>query len=262
MIDIESITNQIINADCMDILKQLPDKCIDAIICDLPYGTTACSWDVVIPFDKLWEQYKRIRKDNTPIVLFGSEPFSSLLRGSNLKEYKYDWIWNKISGGNVLTTKYQPLKTHENISVFCKEKCNYYPILEYGYESRINEKPTIKSSDMFSGIKSNKFFKTDKNKPAEARYPKSIITYSKQSSECCNSQSIHPTQKPVKLIEYLIKTYSNEGDLILDNCSGSGTTAVACHNLKRRFICIEKDKDYFDASVERLKNAQAQLKLF
>jgi site-specific DNA-methyltransferase (adenine-specific) len=262
IMEIESITNKIINADCMDILKQLPDKSIDAIICDLPYGTTACSWDSIIPFDKLWEQYKRIRKDNTPIVLFGSEPFSSLLRCSNLKEYKYDWIWNKISGGNVLITKYQPLKTHENISVFCKEKCNYYPILEYGYESRINEKPTIKSSDMFSGIKSNKFFKTDKNKPADARYPKSIITYSKQSSECCNSQSIHPTQKPVALIEYLIKTYSNEGDLILDNCSGSGTTAVACHNLKRRFICIEKDYDYWKASVERLENAQAQLRLF
>ena len=126
--DIESITNKIINADCMDILKQLPDKCIDAIICDLPYGTTNCSWDSIIPFEKLWEQYKRIRKDNTPIVLFGSEPFSSLLRCSNLKEFKYDWIWNKISGGNVLTTKYQPLKTHENISVFCKEKISYLSV--------------------------------------------------------------------------------------------------------------------------------------
>ena len=261
MLDIESITNQIINADCMEFMQNIPDKSIDCIICDLPYGTTACSWDVVIPFDKLWEQYKRIRKDNTPIVLFGSEPFSSFLRCSNLKEFKYDWVWNKLSGGNVLITKYQPLKVHEIISVFSKGKSNYFPILEYGYESRINEKPTIKNSEMFY-VKSNKFFKTDKNKPADSRYPKSIITYSKQASECCNSQSIHPTQKPLKLIEYLIKTYSNEGDLILDNCSGSGTLAVACHNLKRRFICIEKDKDYYEASVERLKNAQAQLKLF
>ena len=258
----EQYINHIINADCLDILRKFPDKSIDCIICDLPYGTTACSWDTVIPFDKLWEQYKRIRKDNTPIVLFGSEPFSTYLRMSNIKEFKYDWIWNKVSGGNVLTTKYQPLKTHEIISVFAKDKCNYFPVLEYGFENRINEKPTIKESDMFSGIKSNKFFKTDKNKPADARYPKSIITYSKQSSECCNSKAIHSTQKPISLLEYLIKTYSKEGDLILDNCSGSGSLAIACHNLKRRFICIEKDYDYWKASCERLKEHQSQLRLF
>lgn len=248
------MTIDLYNGDCLEVMKQIPDKSVDMILCDLPYGTTSCKWDTVIPFDKLWEQYKRIRKDNTPIVLFGSEPFSTYLRMSNIKEFKYDWVWNKISGGNVLTTKYQPLKTHEIISVFAKRNCNYYPVLEYGYKSRLDEKPTIKSSDMFSGIKSNKFFKTDKNKPSDSRYPKSIVTYSKQSSECCNSKSIHPTQKPVALCEYLIKTYTKEGDLVLDNCMGSGTTGVACKHTNRNFIGIELDDKYFEIAKNRIES--------
>lgn len=248
------MTIDLYNGDCLEVMKQIPDKSVDMILCDLPYGTTSCKWDTVIPFDKLWEQYKRIRKDNTPIVLFGSEPFSTYLRMSNIKEFKYDWVWNKISGGNVLTTKYQPLKTHEIISIFAKGKCNYYPVLEYGYKSRVDEKPTIKSSGMFSGIKSNKFFKTDKNKPSDSRYPKSIITYSKQASECCNGKSIHPTQKPVALCEYLIKIYTKEGDLVLDNCMGSGTTGVACKHTNRNFIGIELDDKYFEIAKNRIES--------
>jgi len=266
MIEVESITNQIINADCMDILKELPDKCIDAIICDLPYGTTACSWDVVIPFDKLWEQYKRIRKDNTPIVLFGSEPFSTYLRMSNIKEYKYDLIWHKNSSGSFVSANKMPMKYHENISVFYKEQPKYNPQFQKYSDStykrfkdgeKANRSKQVKNSTnkiqggvSYEGLQGVNY--------SRGKYPESVIKIPNLS----NNKRIHSTEKPVKLLEYLIKTYSNEGDLILDNCSGSGTTAIACHNLKRRFICIEKDYDYWKASVERLKNTQAQLKLF
>lgn len=250
MIDVESITNQIINADCMDILKQLPDKCIDAIICDLPYGTTACSWDSIIPFDKLWEQYKRIRKDNTPIVLFGSEPFSTYLRMSNIQEFRYDWVWNKFKGGNPLLAKKQPIKITENISIF-GNNIKYYPLMV----DRDIPKKRGSNKGRVSEINNNAFVE---NKTYYQYYPKNLLNFSNANQ----NDKIHPTQKPVALLEYLIKTYSNEGDLILDNCSGSGTTAIASHNLKRRFICIERDTDYYNASVERLKIAQSQLKLF
>lgn len=249
MIDIETIENQIINADCMDILKQLPDKCIDAIICDLPYGTTACSWDAIIPFDKLWEQYKRIRKDNTPIVLFAQQPFTSKLVMSNLKEYRHQWVWNKNNSAGFATANIRPFAICEDILVFGENKVNYYPIMTKGV---YRNKGGYSLSDNY-GLKPTKSI--EKN---DEYYPKNLLNFSNANQ----NGKIHPTQKPVALLEYLIKTYSNEGDLILDNCSGSGTTAVACHNLNRRFICIEKDKEYFDASVERLKNAQAQLKLF
>ena len=250
--EIKEIENTIINDDCMNILKQLPDKCIDCIICDLPYGTTACSWDVVIPFDKLWEQYKRIRKGNTPIVLFGSEPFSTYLRMSNIKEYKYDWIWNKFKAGNIFIADYQPMKVHEIISIFGKDKITYNPIKEM--RDRIKVSKNYGTGATMGG----NYIPEDKIYIYEDKNPISIIEISNASQK----DKFHPTQKPIELIEYLVKTYSNKGDLILDNCSGSGTLGVACHNLKRRFICIEKDYDYWKASVERLKNAQAQLKLF
>jgi site-specific DNA-methyltransferase (adenine-specific) len=249
MLDIESITNTIINDDCMNVLKQLPDKCIDAIICDLPYGLMNAEWDNVIPFDKLWEQYKRIRKENAPIILFGTEPFSTYLRMSNIKEFKYDWIWDKKQAGNVLNAKKQPLKTYEIISVFGTTK--YFPIMRQGIfrkKGGCNKKSVLTSDSILGYFDYNDLY-----------YPTAILT---DFSNANKGNKIHPTQKPVKLIEYLIKTYSNEGDLILDNCSGSGTTAVACHNLKRRFICIERDIDYYNASVERLENAQAQMRLF
>ena len=255
---LENYINKIINADCMDILKQLPDKCIDAIICDLPYGTTACSWDSIIPFDKLWEQYKRIRKDNTPIVLFGSEPFSTYLRMSNIKEYKYDWIWEK-SRPSGINFKSRPMKKHEIISVFCKNKIKVFNAILENKEANgkiSHRKPWITWN---TGKSEHLKGKTDKKICNSKRKPTSILKFSSVSNF---PKNLHPTQKPVALLEYLVKTYSNEGDLILDNCSGSGTTAVACHNLKRRFICIERDIDYYKASVERLKIAQSQLKLF
>ena len=248
--------NQIYNGDCLELMQNIPDNSIDCIICDLPYGTTACSWDSIIPFDKLWEQYKRIRKPNCPIVLFAQEPFASYLRLSNIKEYKYDWIWEKDRCPNFMMSKYVPLKKTELICVFsdcgintnCKTKMKYYP---QGLKP-LNKK--IKSNCAKKGV--NIYNCLNKEYVQEwTNYPTNII-------KCPTEAGLHPTQKPVTLIEYLIKTYSNENDLILDNCSGSGTLAIACHNLKRRFICIEKDYDYWKASVERLENAQAQMKLF
>jgi site-specific DNA-methyltransferase (adenine-specific) len=253
------VKNKIIQGDCLEVMKTIPGKSIDMILCDLPYGTTNCAWDTVIPFEPLWEQYKRIIKDNGAIVLTASQPFTSALVMSNIKMFKYEWIWNKNSAGNVMVAKYQPLKITENILVFSKQTPKYNPQLEYGFKDRTNEKPNVKTSDLYSGIKSNTFFKTTKNKPAGTKYPKNLINISKQSTECCNSKSVHPTQKPVALFEYLIKTYTNEGDLVLDNCIGSGTTAIACINLNRNWIGIEQDEKYCKIAEERIKNLPTKL---
>lgn len=242
--------NKIHHGDCLELMKDIPDKSIDMICCDLPYGTTACSWDSIIPFDKLWEQYKRIRKDNTPIVLFGSEPFSTYLRMSNIKEFKYDWVWNKCKGGNPLLAKVQPIKITENISIFYKN-IKYYPQMT----DRIILKKRGSNKGKISEINNNAFIE---NKIYYQYYPKNLLNFSNANQ----NGKIHPTQKPVALLEYLIKTYSNEGDLILDNCSGSGTTAIACHRTNRKFICIEKDENYYNLSVERLKREKMKRKLF
>lgn len=250
--------NKIYNADCLELMKDIDDKSVDCIICDLPYGTTACSWDSIIPFDKLWEQYKRIRKDNTPIVLFGSEPFSTYLRMSNIKEYKYDWIWEK-SRPSGINFKNQPMRKHEIISIFCNGKIKKFnAILEY---KEANGKVSQRKPWATWNTGNSKHLKgeTAKKLCNSKRNPTSILKFSSVSNF---PKNLHPTQKPVALIEYLIKTYSNEDDLILDNCSGSGTTAIACHNTRRNFICIEKDKDYYEKSVERLDIVRSQLRLF
>lgn len=247
----EKYINKIINADCLEFMQKIPDKSIDCIICDLPYGTTGCKWDSIIPFDKLWKEYKRIRKDNTPIVLFGSEPFSTYLRMSNINEFKYDWVWNKFKAGNIFLADYQPMKIHEIISVFGKGNITYNPIKESRDKIKISKNYGTGATMGGNYEKENKvYIYEDKN-------PVSIIEISNASQK----DKFHPTQKPIKLLEYLVQTYSNPKDIVLDNCSGSGTTAVACHNLNRRFICIEKDVDYYKASCERLANAKAQLKL-
>ena len=258
--------NEIILGDCLEVMQRIPDNSIDCIICDLPYGTTACSWDVVIPFDKLWEQYKRIRKDNCPIVLFGSEPFSTYLRMSNINEYRYDLIWHKNSSGGFVNANKMPMKYHENISIFYKELPTYNPQFQKYSDSTYKR---FKDGEKANRVKQVKY-STNKIQGgvsyeglqgvdySRGKYPESVIKFPNLS----NNKRIHSTQKPVKLIEYLIKTYSNENDLILDNCSGSGTTAIACYNTRRNFICIEKDKDYYEKSVERLEIAQAQLRLF
>lgn len=239
--------NKIYNEDCLEGMKRIQDKSIDMILCDLPYGTTACKWDTIIPFEPLWGQYNRVIKDNGAIVLFGSEPFSSHLRLSNLKMYKYDWIWDKKKGGNPLLSKIQPIKTYEVISIFGKGKVNYYPIMV----DRDKPKARGKNKGKISEITNNAF---TENKVYKQYYPKAIIEFSNANQR----NKLHPTQKPVALFEYLIKTYTNEGETVLDNCIGSGTTAIACINTNRNYIGFELDKHYCDIANERIQKALAE----
>ena len=224
--------------DCLELMKDIPDKSIDMILCDLPYGTTACKWDTVIPFEPLWEQYKRIIKDNGAIVLFGSEPFSSYLRMSNIKQFKYDWIWDKKLAGNGILAKKQPLKIHEIISVFNSK--TYYPQKTKG---KFRKKMGLKESQITGG---NSFCNETEN---DEYYPKSIQEFGIGN---LRTGRLHPTQKPVALLEYLIKTYTLEWETVLDNCMGSGSTGVACKNLNRNFIGIELDPEYFKIAEKRI----------
>ena len=233
--------------DCLELMKYIPDKSIDMILCDLPYGTTACKWDVVIPFEPLWEQYNRIIKDNGAIVLFGSEPFSSKLRMSNLKMYRYDWIWQKTKGGGFVLAKKQPLKRHEVLTVFYKKQPTYNPIKTKIDECLIDRRKTLNNPTILKETTQPKVNLTRK-KDDGTRYPISILHFNS-----CWGKGQHPTQKPVALLEYLIKTYTNENDTVLDNCMGSGSTGVACINTNRNFIGFELDNNYFNIAKERIK---------
>lgn len=317
--------------DCLELMKEIPDGSIDMILCDLPYGTTACKWDTVIPFGPLWEQYRRIVKDNGAIVLFGSEPFSTELRYSNLKQYKYDWIWDKLRGTGFTYAKSQPMRQTENISVFFNRKndtlgnnpifnglkqylkderekakltsnrlkdllqnnmgshyftngiqwClpskkDYLKLQSTGYfkrdfedikkeydelKSKINTSKVIYNPQMIKLDKPVKYKYASscatvggiKNKKeyyyVNEKYPTNILRFKKQSNP------VHPTQKPVELLEYLIKTYTNEGETVLDNCMGSGSTGVACINTNRNFIGYELDEKYFEIAKSRIENA-------
>ena len=240
------------NGDCLEVMKNIPNKSVDMILCDLPYGTTACKWDVIIPFEPLWEQYNRIIKDNGAIVLFGSEPFSSALRMSNIKNYKYDWIWKKPRGTGHLNVKRQPLRDVENISVFYKKQCLYnpqlskgepYSALKGGKNSRVSQAGDTTYGKFMNGAE----YRNDND---GFRYPKQVISFG-----VVERGTLHPTQKPVALLEYLIKTYSNEDDIILDNCMGSGSTGVACVNTGREFIGIELDENYYNIAKNRISQA-------
>ena len=236
--------NKIYNEDCLEGMKRIPDKSVDMILCDLPYGTTACKWDTVIPFEPLWEQYERVIKDNGAIVLFGTEPFSSLLRTSNIKRYRYDLIWEKSRFTNFLFVKKQFGKVHENISVFYKKQPTYNPQMEAGepYKRKGTGKPKTKELMINPA--------TDNGKVSDGlRYPKSILKFPFH-----NVGNVHPTQKPSDLFEYLIRTYTNENETVLDNCIGSGTTAIACLNTNRNFIGFELDETYFNLANERIAN--------
>ena len=204
-------------------------------------GTTACKWDSVIPFGAMWDRLKKLRNSDTPIVLFGSEPFSSALRMSNIKEYKYDWIWDKKKGGNPLLSKIQPIKIHEIISVFGNGRINYNPAME------LRDKPKSRGCNKGSKSEINNNAFTE-NKTYTHKYPKSIQEFSNANQK----GKVHPTQKPVALMEYLIKTYTNEGDIVLDFTMGSGTTGVACVNTNRKFIGIELDENYFKIAEDRI----------
>ena len=261
--------NKIYNEDCLEGMKRIPDKSVDMILCDLPYGTTACKWDSVLPFNKLWEQYERIIKPNGAIVLFGSQPFTSSLIMSNIKNFKYEWIWEKQKASNFMGAKYQPLKYHENICVFSKSTHNYYPqkykVLEFEEIKQMNDKELkqvfeTRDYDRFGKVDRRKTInqpnyskeihygniKGSRKKDNGLRYPKSVLKFDRSVNS-----NLHPTQKPVELMEYLIKTYTNEGDIVLDNCMGSGTTNLACIKLNRRSIGIEKEKQYYDVAVRR-----------
>ena len=232
--------------DCIEVMKDIEDGSVDLILTDPPYGTTACKWDSVIPFEPMWEQLNRIIKPNGAICLFGSEPFSSALRMSNIKNFKYDWIWEKTKPSGHLNAKKQPLRKHENISVFYKKQCTYNPQgLIYGCfnNNRPSRSKKIKGEYTF-GVESDFGISNATN------YPNNILMYSNG-----NNNNLHPTQKPVALLEYLIRTYTNEGETVLDFTMGSGSTGVAALNTNRNFIGIELDEEYFKIAENRIKQA-------
>jgi len=234
---------KLINDDCLKVLPTLADKSVDLILTDPPYGTTDCLWDSIIPFELMWKELKRVIKDNSCIALFGSEPFSSHLRLSNIRWYKYDWIWNKKNVGNPLIAKYQPLRQHELISVFYNKRSKYFPIKTDLDKTRTATQ--YNKSKLFEKGNSQKGF----TKIVRGKFPKTIIEFSN-----ADRKKLHPTQKPVALLEYLIKTYTNENDTVLDFTMGSGSTGVAAKNLNREFIGVELDEKYFNIASERINN--------
>ena len=221
-------------------MKNIPDKSIDMILCDLPYGTTHNKWDNIIPMESLWEQYNRIIKDHGAIVLFSQMPFGASLIMSNPKMFRYEWIWEKNQAAGFLNAKKMPLRKHENILVFYKHLPTYNPQGLIKLDEPIQEEGSANRNGKNYGVADKSFIRTHKN------YPTDIITFSKDTG-------YHPTQKPVDLLEYLIKTYTNEGDLVLDNCMGSGSTGVACVNTNRDFIGMELNEEYFKIACERIE---------
>ena len=236
--------NQItlMHGDCLEKMKSIPSQSVDLILTDPPYGTTKCKWDSVIDFVLMWAELKRIIKPNGAILLFGVEPFSSLLRASNIKDFRYDWIWEKPNATGFLNSKFQPLRAHEVISVFYAKKPTFNPQRTKGHKRKQSARTDIDSACYGKSIKRHEY-------DSDERYPRSIQLFNSDKQK----ESLHPTQKPVALLEYLIKTYSNEGETVLDFTMGSGSTGVACMNTRRNFIGIEQDNGYFATATERLK---------
>ena len=252
---------KLLKGDCLEVMKSIPDKSIDAIITDPPYGPTACKWDSVIPFDVMWEQLNRIIKSNKAIVLFSSQPFTSALVMSNPKMFKYEWIWEKDNGTNFASVKYQPFRVVENILVFGDFPITYTPKETkcFNPQMEIGKPYTCKSGNQTNdsaiirqGSRENMSSYLTENKGE--RYPRNIIKINRDKNK------VHPTQKPIALLEYLIKTYTNENETVLDFTMGSGTTGVACQNTNRNFIGIEMDNNYFEIAEKRIK--ENELKLF
>ena len=237
--------NKIYNEDCLEGMKKIKDNSVDMILCDLPYGTTGCKWDEIIPFEPLWEQYNRVIKDNGAIVLTASQPFSSVLVASNMRGFKHEWIWQKEQGVGFQVAKYRPMQEHEHVLVFTGkgERVDYFPIKE-----RLDRVVKVKRSANNGNSDSSPLVYADNRTSVYAeRYPTSIKRF-------IRDRGLHPTQKPVALFEYLIKTYTNEGETVLDNCMGSGTTAISCINTNRNYIGFELDEEYYKASIERINN--------
>ena len=226
--------------DCLELMKDIPDGSVDMILCDLPYGTTRNKWDSIIPLDLLWEQYERVIKDNGAIVLFGSQPFTTALNNSNTKLYRYEWIWIKNNSTGFQLANKRPMKKHEIISVFYNKQPTYNPqgLQPYG---KVNKRGSM--GDNWDEMSSNQYIQKYTN------YPTQLLEYS------YDKEKLHPTQKPVALLEYLIKTYTNENETVLDNCMGSGSTGVACVNTSRKFIGMELEEDYFNIATKRINKA-------
>jgi DNA modification methylase len=239
----------LMRGDCLELMKTIPDKSVDMVLTDPPYGTTACKWDVVIPFEPMWQQLKRITKDNGAICLFGSEPFSSALRISNIKEFKFDWIWDKVKPVGAHVSKLRPLQATEIISIFGQGKINYFPQMVKRDKPRTGGKSYAKTNEIMGyTIKDSE----RENKVYSEKFPVNLI----RQSNADNTNRFHPTQKPVALLEYLIKTYTLENETVLDFTMGSGSTGVACVNLNRAFVGIEKDNNYFEIAQKRISEAQ------
>lgn len=248
---LDAVLNQVFNEDGLEGMKRIPDKSVDMILCDLPYGTTACKWDTIIPFDKLWEQYERIIKDNGAIVLTAAQPFTSQLIVSNQKLFKYQWYWNKNKVTGFANAKKQPLRNVEDVVVFYKKLPTYNP---QGLE-RVNKLKRNGTSVGGETLRTNLAESAGKGqlRTAGATYTQEFTNYPRQTlTISCEKKTFHPTQKPVALFEYLIKTYTNDGDVVLDNCMGSGTTAIACLNTNRNYIGFELDETYHTLLTERI----------
>ena len=230
---------ELFQGDCLELMKQIPDGSVDLVLCDLPYGTTACKWDTVIPFEPMWEQYRRVAKKNAAIVLTASQPFTTALISSNMREFKYCWVWDKRRVSNPQLAKHQPLKHHEDVIVFSNGggRAPYYP---QGLQDVV--KPRKKDSSSLGHCVRKDYVQT------KTGYPKTIQTFPFEAG-------LHPTQKPVALMEYMIRTYTQEGETVLDNCMGSGTTGVACTNTGRKFIGIEQDAKYFEIAQKRIHDS-------
>lgn len=244
--------SQVLLGDCLNLMRNITDKSIDMVLCDLPYGTTKCPWDTQIDLDELWKHYNRICKDSCAIVLFSQSPFDKVLACSNISQFRYEWIWEKPTATGFFNAKKMPLKAHENILVFYKELPTYNPQKTFGHnpinsfvkKTEVADKTEIygkNTQDIIGGGNTD-------------RYPRSVLKFSTDTQKNKNSTYKHPTQKPLGLTEYLIKTYTNENDIVLDNCAGSGTTLVAAKKLKRKYIGIEKEQKYYDMILDRLNN--------
>jgi site-specific DNA-methyltransferase (adenine-specific) len=252
---------KLFHGDCLEIMKDIPDKSVDMILCDLPYGTTSCKWDVVIPLDKLWKQYERVIKDNGAIVLFGQQPFTTLLISSNVEMFRHNLIWEKDKCANFLHAKNQPRKTCEDIIVFskpnsgfvhnAKNKCTYNPqLIDRKPRKPVESKKNIKKSQNLKDIRpDNLILQSSNDFMSDKTYPSCLVYFKTE-----HKNRLHPTQKPIALLEYLIKTYSNENEVVLDNCMGSGSSGIACLNTNRKFIGIELNDKYFETAKNRIEN--------
>lgn len=241
---------RLIKGDCLEKMAEIEDGSVDMVLCDLPYGTTACKWDSVIPFEPLWAHYRRVCKKNAAIVLTANQPFTSTLVTSNIRNFKHSWIWDKVRPSGFQVAKHRPMSRHEDVLIFCFGSLNYYRQMEK------RSKP-IKGRVCSSSESSPLKYSDGKIRTYEDKNPQTIIQFCKGS----DGKYVHPTQKPVALMEYLIRTYTNEGETILDNTMGSGTTGVACVNTKRKFIGIERDENYFKIAEERIKDAMNNMRL-